>query len=150
MAKMYDYGSSIAGLKRALRRLPKETSQELKEASRDIAQGVADDAQALAASLGGAWRYLGPTIKPQLSSQPGVKMGGRRKLPGEKGERQTVGDLLWGLEFGGGARPRTRQFMPHRGQLGYALWPTVRAHSDDTGERYSAALLSAIDKAAAQ
>ncbi|HMM41888.1 MAG TPA: hypothetical protein PKA95_08300 [Thermomicrobiales bacterium] len=33
---------------------------------------------------------------------------------------------FYGQEFGGGTRPRTRQFPPHRGREGYFLWPTVR------------------------
>lgn len=148
-AKMTDYGSSIAGLNRAIRQLPKETKAELKGASKEIAGEVAAEARQRAASLTsriGGWRYLGPTIRAGGSSVPEVKIGGSRRIPGRSGqERQTVGDLLWGLEFGGGARPTTQQFLPHLGTTGYALWPTVRAHSDETGERYSAALLAALE-----
>ena len=143
-AKMTDYGNNIAGLKRALRSLPKETKTSLTDASKDIAEDVASDARALASGLGMGWTYLAPTIRASRSSIPDVKMGGKRKIPGRKGSRQTVGDLLWGLEFGGGARPETRQFMPHRGQEGYALWPTVRARSEDTGRRYGDALAEAL------
>lgn len=144
-AKMTDYGNSIAGLRSALRRLPKTASAELKDASREIAEDVAEQARGRAASLGGAWKYLGPTIRVARSSVPTVAIGGSRRLPGRKGPRQTVGDLTFGLEFGGGARSTTRQFMPHLGTTGYALWPTVRERSEDIGERYSRALLDALE-----
>lgn len=138
----------IAGLKRALRALPKEAKAELKGASKEITQDVAEDARGRAARLGMGWKYLGPTIRAGGSSIPEVRMGGKRRIPGRKGDRQTVGDLLWGLEFGGGARPRTQQFLPHLGTTAYALWPAVRDHSDETGERYSKALLTALEKMA--
>jgi hypothetical protein len=32
-----------------------------------------------------------------------------------------------GHEFGGGGRPRTRQFPPHKGKEGYFLFPTIRS-----------------------
>lgn len=41
-----------------------------------------------------------------------------------------------GHEFGGGARPRTRQFPPHRGRDGYFFWPTIREQTADIAERY--------------
>lgn len=145
MAKLTDYGNSIAGLRTALRRLPKQAGAELKDASAEIADDVATQARARAASLGGAWRHLGPTIRVARSSVPTVAIGGRKRLPGRKGPRQTVGDLTFGLEFGGGRRPTTQQFMPHLGQTGYALWPTVRERSDDIGARYSRALLDALE-----
>lgn len=141
---------SIAGLNRALRALPKETRAELTDASKDIAEDVASGARSRASGLTGrigGWKYLGPTIRASRSSKPEVRMGGSRRIPGRKGgsSRQTVGDLLWGLEFGGGSRPRTQQFLPHLGTTGYALWPVVRERSDDTGQRYSEALLRALE-----
>jgi hypothetical protein len=148
VAKQTDFGNNIAGLRRALRALPKEAKAELTVASREIAGDIASEAQArgfaLATSIGG-WRYLAPTIRAGGSSVPEVKIGGAKRLPGRKGSRQTVGDLLWGLEFGGGARPRTRQFLPHLGTTGYALWPVVRERSDETGERYGEALSTVLD-----
>jgi hypothetical protein len=152
-AKMTNYGSNIAGLNRALRKLPKTAKAELTESSREIAEGVAEDArgraQALVSRVGG-WKYLGPTIKAEKSSKPGIKIGGSRRLKGRgkwpSAGQQTVGNLLWGLEFGGGARPTTRQFLPHLGQEGYALWPAVREHEERTMELYSEGLLRALEK----
>jgi hypothetical protein len=145
MAKMTDYGSSIAGLNRAVRSLPKFAKAELKGASREIADDVAADARARAAGVGRSYKLLGKTIRSGGSSVPEVKIGGSRRIPGRSGDRQTVGDLLFGTEFGGGARSTTHQFLPHLGTTGYALWPAVRAHSDETGRAYSRALLAALE-----
>jgi hypothetical protein len=143
--------SGVKGLNRALRRLPKDAKDELTDASKDIAGDVASAAKNKAAGLQtkiGGWVYLGPTFRADKSSKPSVKMGGRRRIPGRRGDSQTVGDLLWGLEFGGGARPTTQQFLPHKGTEGYALWPTVREKSEETGQRYSDALMQALEKMA--
>ena len=147
-AKLTDYGNSIAGLNAALRRLPKHIGVELKDASGDIAEGVAGSARAKAAAIGRGWRILGPTIRVKRSGVPTILAGGTRRIPGRRhrGERQTVGDLLFGTEFGGGERRTTLQFLPHRGTAGYALWPAVREHSDRTIQLYSRALLDALDR----
>lgn len=156
MATMHNYGSSIAGLNRALRQLPKGAKAELTEASGEIAERVAADARGRASSLVsriGGWKYLGPTIRADKSSKPGIKIGGRRKLPKKRGgtthgggPRQTVGDLTFGLEFGGGVRTTTTQFLPHLGREAYAMWPAVREHSEETGRMYSEALMAALEK----
>lgn len=148
MARMTDYGSNIEGLRAALRKLPKEAADKLKDASGEAAELVATGAQREASFVqrqpkGGAWKYLAPTIKAYRGKVPEVKIGGKRAIPGRRGT--SVGDLLWGLEFGGGARPSTRQFYRHQGQRGYALWPTVRARADDTFALYSGALLDALE-----
>lgn len=135
--------SSIAGLNRALRSLPKEAKAELTDASKDIVGEVADDAKGRASRLGRGWKYLGPTIRAEKSSKPGIKIGGKRRIPGRKGTNQTVGNLLWGTEFGA---HRYSQFPPHLGKVGYALFPAVRDHEEETGRRYSEALLDALNK----
>jgi len=150
--------NSVAGLNRQLGALPKEASAELRDASVVIAEDVAADARRRAYQTGGVAFYVAPTIVPARDRIPKVKMGGTAKLPttGSWGSRrrgssgQTVGDVIWGAEFGGGARERTPrggstlQFMPHLGTIGYSLWPAVRALSPDIGERYSEALGEAL------
>ena len=143
MAKMTTY-NGIAGLNAALRRLPKEASAELREASQKITKVVADDAQGRARGTSGAARIVAPTIKAAKDRYPVIKMGGKKRIAGRKGNRQTVGDLIWGAEFGGQGRPTTQQFLPHKGTTGYFLWPAVRDH--DIGGDYSDALLDALNK----
>jgi hypothetical protein len=150
MARMKSTYSSVRGLNRALAKLPKLATVELREASLDIANAVASDARRAAMRVGGVARHVAPTIKASRDRVPAVKMGGSGKLPSTNrsraGGRQTVGDVIWGAEFGGRGRPTTQQFQPHRGTRGYFLWPTVRERSDDTQERYSEALDTALGK----
>ena len=151
MAKMTAY-SSVAGLNKALRRLPKQASAELREASVVIARKVADQASQRASSTGGVARLVAPTLTATRDRVPVVKMGGSRRLPdhgagwehSRSGSRQTVGDVIWGAEFGGGKRRTTQQFLPHLGTTGYFLWPTVRALGHDIHEEYSEALDDAL------
>lgn len=144
---------TIAGLRRAMRKLPKEASAKLRDASEDIAVDIATKAQALAELVGGVASLVSPTIRPSRDRVPIVKMGSSAKLPESgngwthkrTGKGQTIGDVIWGAEFGGGVSERTRQFMPHLGQVGYFLWPTVRGESDAIMDRYSGALLDALE-----
>ena len=142
--------SSVKGLNRALASLPKLAAEELRQASLAIAQHVADDARGRAIRVGGVARLVAPSIKATRDRVPAVKQGGSGKLPATSrtraGSRQTVGDVMWGAEFGGRGRPTTQQFQPHLGTRGYFLWPTVRARSDDTQKRYSEALDEALGR----
>lgn len=152
MARTYTY-QNIAGLRRALRSLPKEAQATMRDASLDIADSVARKAGQRARMVGGVMRYVAPTIKAKRDRVPKIVMGGTTRLPSRdgsprRGSKQTVGNVVWGGEFGS---DRFRQFSPWRGNgegAGYALWPTVRDESDDTIERYGDALMSAVDKAA--
>jgi hypothetical protein len=58
----------------------------------------------------------------------------------------TRGDVFFGAEFGGGAKPNTRQFLRHRGQSGYFFWPTVRKRKNEIAKQY----LEGIDKVVKQ
>lgn len=147
MAKTYTF-DEIAGLRKALRAVPRDAQAELRKASLAIADRVAGLAAGRAITVGGVAKYVAPTIKARRDRVPKVVMGGTKRLPGRTGKGQTVGDVMWGAEFG--AR-RHRQFRPWRGSgqgAGYFLWPTVRDQSDETIERYGEALLHAVDKSA--
>jgi hypothetical protein len=152
MTKQTDYGANIEGLRRSLKAVPKEAVGALRDASVSIAADVASLARDRASGIGSTYTLLGPTITATRDRIPVVKIGGSRKLPAHSdgrartGARQTVGDLLWGVEFGGRGRPETMQFLPHLGTTGYALWPTVREHSDETQAAYAAALDVAMDR----
>lgn len=149
----------VAGLNRALRALPKTASANLRDASQAIADKVAKDAAGAATSQGGLAAIVAPTIRSGRDRVPVVKMGSSARLPTSGdgwtrqrlGQRQTIGDVIWGAEFGGGKRPTTRQFLPWRGNdtgAGYFLWPTVRGDRDFIEKEYGDAILDAIDEAA--
>jgi len=44
--------------------------------------------------------------------------------------------VFFGAEFGGGARPRTKQFLRHRGRSGYFFWQTVRKEKENIARDY--------------
>ena len=142
MVAKITYYNTIEGLNRAVRAVPKEAAPRLREASGRIAGDVASVAASRARSVGGPLRRVAPTIKAGKDRVPVVRMGGTTRM--RKGKNQTVGNLMWGAEFGGRAQPTTQQFLPHLGRTGYALWPTVRAMSGDIREEYSKALRDAL------
>jgi hypothetical protein len=126
----------VEGLKRFLRllsSLPKDMQNETRDASQEIAGKLVADAtnaahtplQHLAATTLSAKRDRVPVVKSSGTVRRGVK----------------AQDIFYGAEFGGGARPSTRQFLPHQGKRGYFLYPTLRAH----GSRYWDMWIKAID-----
>lgn len=151
MTKTTTY-TTVKGLNRALSQLPKEASAELRTAAKAIASDIAQEAQGRAKGQGGLAALVAPTIRAARDRVPVIKMGGSGKLPAagndwehsRSGGRQTIGDVIWGAEFGGRGRPTTQQFLPHKGTAGYFLWPTVRDRSDEMQDRYSQALDDAL------
>jgi hypothetical protein len=152
MARTYTF-NEMAGLNQMLRSVSKVASVELRGASAEIAQDVADKAATEAYLEGGAAIHVAPTIKARPDRVPRIVMGGTKRLPARdgrprRGPNQTVGNVVWGAEFGSGRYP---QFHPWRGSstgAGYFLWPTIREESDDITERYADALMDAVDKSA--
>lgn len=88
MAKMTVY-NNVAGLNRALRKLPKEATAELRHASVDIAQAVAQEAADTARGEGGVASLVAPTIRATRDRVPVVKMGGATRLPERYGHART-------------------------------------------------------------
>jgi hypothetical protein len=79
-----------------------------------------------------------PTIK--LDEKSGFVSASN---PNRKRKRKvTRGDVFFGAEFGGQARPRTQQFLRHRGRSAYFFWPTVRKEKENIAKEY----LDAIQK----
>ena len=150
--------SSVAGLNKSIRRLPKEAKAKLRDGSEKIAKKVAEDAQNRARGQGGLAAIVGTTIRSGRDTVPVVRMGNSTRLPtsgngwqrNRTGTRQTIGDVIWGAEFGGGARPETSQFRPWKGSsdgAGYFLWPTVRGDREYIANAYEEAMADA-EKAA--
>jgi len=143
---------SVAGLNKALRKLPKDATVELRDASQDVSERVALEARQEAEAQGGIAALVAPTIRARRDRVPKIAMGGTSKLPesgsdwthSREGDRQTVGDVMWGAEFGA---LQWLQFQPWRGNdegAGYFLWPAVRDNADWIDERYGEALDDAI------
>ena len=83
---------------------------------------------------------------------PTIKLRGKESFvsksrPNSKRKTKvTRSDVFFGAEFGGGARPSTRQFLRHRGQSGYFFWPTVRKRKNEIAKEY----LEGIDRVVAE
>ena len=73
---------------------------------------------------------------------PTIKLRGKESFvsktrPNSKRKTKvTRADVFFGAEFGGGARPTTKQFLRHRGQSGYFFWPTVRKRKNAIAKEY--------------
>ena len=81
-----------------------------------------------------------PSIRLQPNMQFKSKSRSNRKRGLVQGpgltRKVTMGDVFFGAEFGGGARPTTKQFLRHRGQSGYFFWPTIRKKKNEIAKRY--------------
>lgn len=152
---------SIAKFNRALSHIPKECTVALTEASGRIASVVAADAAALARNVGGVARLVAPTIRASKGRTPAITMGGTRQIPRHRRSaprglkvnvdagalnltNQTIGNVMWGAEFGAS---NYRQFNPWRGnkgRAGYFLWPAVRDDARYIMDTYADALDDAL------
>ena len=113
-------------LNRALRALGKDVQGELKNAHREVADVVTDDARSRAYGLGSTAAMVAPGLASfGGTTSAGVKLGGH--------------EAAMGAEFGGRGRPTTQQFQPWRGSgsgAGFFLYPAIRANADRITETY--------------
>lgn len=97
-------------------------------AEEDKAQAgrIARLARSRGQSLGGVHAKAAPGIKA-INQRPIIRLFGDQH------------PYIFGAEFGGGARPTTRQFPPWRGSgegAGYMLFPTMRRETDEAASQY--------------
>lgn len=107
-------------LRRDLRGFAAALPGELDEASREVADLVAGDAQSLAEGLGGTAGHVAPSVQADGES---VTLGG------------TAYPMAAGAEFGGRGRPTTQQFEPYRA-AGYFLYPAIRRNDERIESTY--------------
>lgn len=125
---------------RALHRLPDVAARELERASQDNAGDLGPAIRSAGARLGGVAPYVAASVRVDGAT---VVVGSEAPLPSG---RATVGDVLFGAEFGSDA---FAQFQPWRGAgdgAGYFIWPTVDAESGQLRDAWSEALADALDK----
>ncbi len=119
----------LADIARLQARLPDVLAEEDRAQAGDIARR----ARARGASLGSVHAKAAPGIKA-VNQAPIVRLFGDEH------------PYIFGAEFGGGARPTTRQFPPWRGKgnsAGYMLYPTIRerlSKEEDFEGRYADAI----------
>lgn len=143
----------IVGITEFLRdaaKADKNFNNEMRKAAQQVAENLNNKAKAEAATVTRssqavevmkgmrARRDRIPTIA--LSEKSGFVS---KSNPNRKRKRKvTRGDVFFGAEFGGQARPRTKQFLRHRGRSGYFFWQTVRKEKENIAREY----LDAIQK----
>lgn len=104
-------------LAKDLRAAGPEWPKRLAKVNRELVKEIASEAKEAAPAW---WAHEAvASIKASASSTEARIIGGGPQAP-----------MFFGDEFGGGARPRTRQFRPHRGRDGYALYPTLRRRTE--------------------
>ena len=119
--------AEVRGLKelqRELRAADPELARQLQQVNKRLVESVADEARS-AAGASVSTRSKA-SIRPQASGREARVTAGGARVP-----------EFYGQEFGGGRRPRTRQFPPHRGREGYFLWPTVRRRLRTAAEEWA-------------
>ena len=83
---------------------------------------------------------------PTLELRGSSPFPSKSRPPRKRKKMVTRSDVFFGAEFGGGARPTTKQFLRHRGQSGYFFWPTVRKRKNQIAKEY----LEGIDRVVAE
>jgi hypothetical protein len=142
----------VAGLRewqRDLRTLGTELPRELRQANRQAAELIVDEARARAMALGGVAAKVAPSLKAQAQSTSASVKGGGSAYP-----------MFGGAEFGAGRdsprrrRPHERRGHPVRGttlvgwrqfeswtgnggDAGRFLYPAIRARQEDVIEFYA-------------
>ena len=153
----------IADFLRDASRADANFNNEMRKAAEKVAQNLLDKAkveagrvtrsrQAVEVMKGmSASRDRIPTIKLKENSPFQSKSNKFTSSYNIKTKRRvkrkvTRGDVFFGAEFGGGATPKTKQFLRHRGRSGYFFWPTVRKEKENIANEY----LAAIDRVLAK
>ena len=138
----------IAEFLRDASRADANFNNEMRKAAEKVAQNLLDKAKAEAGTVTrsrqavevmkgmSASRDRIPTIKLKENSPFQSKSNKFTSSYNIKTKRRvkrkvTRGDVFFGAEFGGGATPRTKQFLRHRGRSGYFFWPTVRKEKEN-------------------
>lgn len=128
-------GVQVEGLRelvRDLRAADASFPREVRAASKEAADIVAEGTREKFRSMGGSAPKVVPTVKA-LGEQrrAAVRIGGGNSIGGQ---------VAMGNEFGS---IRFRQFPPWRGShgmAGYALWPTIRETRDEVAESFGRAV----------
>ena len=140
-AALRKYSQASPAFNEMIRKKSTELATELLEAQRVEAGTVSRSRQALAVMSG---------MKVKKDRIPSIRLQHNRLFPSKSRSNRkrglvqgpgltrkvTMGDVFFGAEFGGGAKPSTRQFLRHRGQSGYFFWPTVRKRKNEIAKKY--------------
>ena len=144
----------IANFLRDASRADANFNKEMRKAARQVAGNLVIKAKAEAATVTRSRQAIQVMrgMRAKSDRVPTVSLSHKspfisKSNPNKNRKRPvTRGDVFFGAEFGGGATPRTKQFLRHRGRSGYFFWPTVRKEKENIAKEY----LEAIDRVLAQ
>lgn len=150
-------------LREASRASPK-FDEEMRSAAQVIAQHIVDKARANAATQPPHGRVR-PNSSGRSQAQavvdglravrdriPQIRLSHTRNFvsrsrPNRKRKTNVkMGDVFFGAEFGGRARPTTQQFLRHRGRQGYFFWQAVRDSKSYIAVEYANAIETVLKK----
>jgi hypothetical protein len=139
----------------AFQRLPKDASNELRDASGKLAKALAAKAVVDAHAHGGPQgALLAETVKVVRDRVPAIQVGGTRKV----GRNRTPAySLLFGSVFGMSTKSgwyaaarfaggRSRQYRAHRGQNAYWFFPLVEREASTISREWNAAADAIVRK----
>jgi hypothetical protein len=110
---------------RAFNQYGKDANRELRQAAGVHVDRIIGMLNTAAANAGKGAALSSGSVKRKSDRVPALIAGGSRKVKSSTG-KVTAGDVFFGYEFGGGARPTTQQFPPWLGKTGYWFWPLLR------------------------
>lgn len=114
----------------AFRRLPKEATKSLRERTLELAGTLADKVESAARSEGRQATLVAGSVKARKDRIPTIQAGGAKRVGRN---RVPLHKVLFGAEFGSNRLP---QFEPHRGKLGYFMFPTVEREKATIGRAW--------------
>lgn len=114
----------------ALRKLPKDASDELRVAALEISKEIAAAAAASGRREGSQAALVATTVKARRDRVPVVAAGGTRRLGRN---RKPAYKLLFGSEFGA---DRYEQFRPHIGRGSYWFFRTIEDEQVEIAARW--------------
>jgi hypothetical protein len=137
----------IVGITEFLRdasKADKRFDTEMRKAAQNVAENLNQKAKAEAATVTRSSQAIEVMkgMRARRDRIPTIKLSEKsafvsKSNPNRKRKRKvTRGDVFFGAEFGGQARPRTKQFLRHRGRSAYFFWPTVRKEKDNIAREY--------------
>ncbi len=147
-------GIQIKGLAEFLRKCDRkspEFNKEMRKAAYAIAKDLSVKIVAEAGTVSRSRQAVAVAkgLRAKNDRYPTISLRGQSPFPSKsrpprkrQGRPVTRADVFFGAEFGGGATPRTQQFLRHRGRSGYFFWPTVRKNKNSIAKEY----LEAIDR----
>jgi len=113
-----------------MKRAGPEMAKKLQDVNKQLVQRVADRARSnFYRTVPGRQRSGDQPRRPGRGSVGSSRDSIRASASGQQAKVIAGGakaPAFFGHEFGGGARPRTRQFPVHRGREGYVVYPEVR------------------------